>query len=548
MTLTDSLQHAVEAWMSADHDPDCVEELTHLVETAQDQELLHRFTSPLTFGTAGLRGPVQAGPAGMNRRTVRRTTQGVVTWLATQGADAFDRGVVVGCDARHGSSDFYDEVLRVLQFYGVLTIALPSQLPTPLVPWTVQLLGAAAGIMITASHNPAADNGYKLYVGDGAQVHVPDDEFIERAASSSAELGALLEAPVDTSTGLAAVAAYLDHVAVRWRLAEPSTMRVVYTPVCGVGGITAREVLIRCGYPNLILVDSQMRPDPDFGGLAFPNPEESGVLEAALALGREHSAHIIIANDPDADRLAVAVASPHGDWVTLTGDEVGWILGDAALRRGLDSSQVLATSLVSSSLLGRMASSRGATMVTTLTGFKWIARAGVATGRQLAFGYEEALGYAVDPLVADKDGISAAVALLQVANEQHEAQRTLLDLLNDIRREFGDVVVSQVSVRAANDGDWRVLCGVVENLSTHAPSTLGGWPVTATTDLSIATPERASTPGVVFALGHHGRVVIRPSGTEPKVKAYLEVVRDSPRDDTMTQLRNDVRQLLTPTN
>ena len=532
----DELQDAARAWAELDHDPDTRAQLLSALD--DEPRLATMMGNPLSFGTAGLRGPVMAGPSGMNRRTVRRATQGVVAWLNTLDESTRAGGVVVGCDARHGSADFYDEVIRVLTHAGMEVVALPPQLPTPLVPFTVRQFSAAAGIMITASHNPAPDNGYKLYVTDGAQVNAPVDSFIEAAMNSADELANLPDVDIDDTRGRLAQMLYVEHHVSRWRLPERSPLRIVYTPVCGVGGQIATETLTGVGFPVINCVTSQMVPDPHFGGLPFPNPEEAGVLDAALALANEIDADIVIANDPDADRLAVALVDG-GSWRILSGDEIGWLLASALLPT-CESHDVVATSIVSSELLLRMAAAAGVTARQTLTGFKWIAR-GADVGERLAFGYEEALGYAVDPTVADKDGISAALAICTYADQLRRDGRSLLEVLAHIRATFGDVALLQVSLRA-NDATeldrWRQR---LRDLIASPPTTWGDCAVSEVIDLNEGYHGLAPTTGVMLRFAQRGRVTIRPSGTEPKMKAYLEIVRQGPSDDTLNRVATATR-------
>ena len=512
----DSLDARLAAWLAQGADASERAELEDLA-VSDRAELARRFASPLRFGTAGLRGPEQAGPAGMNRLTVRRVTQAVAGWLH-QSAGAAARGVVVGRDARHGSAAFADETVATLLASGVTVHEWPTAGPTPLVPFAVGALGAAAGIMITASHNPAADNGYKLYDASGTQIIAPDDERVEalvgRPAVAAGAPGA------HQVLGPEVLARYRAGILARFALERPSRLRIVYTPLHGVGGALATALLAEAGYPDVTSVPEQFAPDPAFPTVPFPNPEEPGVLDRALALAGARGADLVLANDPDADRLAVAVATPAG-WRTLRGDEVGWLLGWSLLHDPAAPGQVVATSLVSSTMLGALAADAGLRCVTTLTGFKWIARA--ADPGTLRFGYEEAIGYAVDPAVRDKDGLSAALALTRLADELARAGRTLLDLLDDLEDRFGVHAGTQVSRRDDAPGGAERVAALVAALRARPPAVLGGQPVDEVEDLAAGAPDRPATPGVQWRTAE-GRVVVRPSGTEPKVKAYLEVV------------------------
>ncbi len=385
--MNEALRDQVEAWLAFDPDERDRATIVDLVTRGDDAELERRFRAPLTFGTAGLRGPEMAGPAGMNRATVRRATLGVLGWLEEIGVDPA-KGIVVGRDARHGSERFNDEVVAVLLGGGAPVFEMPLPLPTPFVPYCVKALGAAAGIMITASHNPPEDNGYKLYAHDGAQIVPPDDEIVERHGRNAtrATLG-------ERSSANHFVVApeileeYRAHMLARFRV-EPSPLRIVYTPLHGVGGTSATRLLADAGYGEVHVVARQFEPDGDFPTLPFPNPEEPGALDLAMATAHEVDATLIVANDPDADRLGAAIPSKDG-WRVLRGDEVGWLLGSVALDAIDPSTESVATTIVSSSMLHKMAAAAGVRCALTLTGFKWVARAGDPT---LAFGVRRGVG------------------------------------------------------------------------------------------------------------------------------------------------------------
>jgi phosphomannomutase len=525
--VNEGLLARVGAWMAVDPDDQDRATIERLLVENDDAELHRRFDEPLTFGTAGLRGPEMAGPAGMNRCTVRRATQGVVAWMQEIGVDP-SRGVVVGRDARHGSETFNDEVVGVLLGEGVRVYEMPRALPTPLTAYVLQALGAAAAIMITASHNPPADNGYKLYGPDGSQIIAPHDAIVERHANEVgearwAERTSNLHHVVDE----AILEGYLDHMAGRFGVAS-SELSVAYTPLFGVGGETMAELFARSGFSRVALVDEQFRPNPDFPGLAFPNPEEAGVLDAGIARADAVDASLLIANDPDADRLGAAVRRPDGSWRVLRGDEIGWLLGSVALA-GAGDNDVVATTIVSSSMLEKMAARAGVAYVTTLTGFKWITKA--APGKRLAFGYEEALGFAVDPCVADKDGLSAALALTRLAHDLSVRELTLLDRLDEIESRYGVHTGAQLSLRVSPPHGREVLTAVMRRVRSDPPETLGGLRVSEVVDLESGWKGLAPTEGLIWRLGTIGRVVVRPSGTEPKLKAYIEVVGEPGGDD-----------------
>jgi len=524
----------VMLWIANDPDAKDRAELERLLETDDEKELRTRFSSPLHFGTAGLRGPEMAGPSGMNRATVSRATQGVVAWLESTGVDP-GRGVVVGRDARHGSERFNDEVIAVLLGAGVRVFEMPGPLPTPFVPYVVKSLDLAAGIMITASHNPPRDNGYKLYDESGSQIIAPSDAIVERFMASAlpAPRGER-SSPMHSVVEASVLDGYKKHFVARFGVGA-SDLAITYTPLHGVGGAVMTELFERAGYANVALVEAQFTPDGDFPTLAFPNPEEPGALDLALAQGDVANSSLVIANDPDADRLGAAVRSGEG-WRILRGDEIGWLLASKLLADA-EPDDVVATSIVSSTLLEAMAKEAKVRYVVTLTGFKWISRA--AGSDHLRFGYEEALGFAVDPLVADKDGMSAALALCQLAHELAQDRKTLLDRLDEIEGHFGVHAGTQLSFRVDGPDALSAITRKVEGLRASAPTSLGGLLVTRVVDLAKGAFGLAPTEGVLLELGDHGRVVVRPSGTEAKLKAYVEV-KTSPESGTALDHQREV--------
>jgi phosphomannomutase len=533
-----ALERRVREWISLDPDEQDRATLEALLEANDEVELERRFRAPLTFGTAGLRGPVMAGPAGMNRATVRRATVGVLGWLNGKGLD-LQRGVVVGRDARRGSESFNDEAVSVLLGGGAAVFEMPSPLPTPLVPFCVKSLGAVAGIMITASHNPPEDNGYKLYALDGAQIIPPDDEIVERYASAGGGV-----APLDRSAeghsyvSTETLEAYREHMLERFGVGK-SNLAITYTPLHGVGGEVTTSLLRDAGYRRVSRVERQFAPDPAFPTLPFPNPEEPGALDLAIETANVVEAALILANDPDADRLGAAVRD--GDsWRVLRGDEIGWLLASSLLEGIKANNETVATTIVSSTLLERLAREHGILYATTLTGFKWIARA--AGDGVLGFGYEEALGFAVDPLVADKDGISAALALAKLAHELSKDGRSLLDRLDELESQFGVHATSQLAIRADGPAGLAQLHDAVRRLCEVPPTRLGGLPVTGVFDLNEGFRGLRPTEGVWFTLGDLGRVVVRPSGTEAKVKAYLEIT--PAREGSLAEQRSRAARLL----
>ncbi|MFP5019926.1 phospho-sugar mutase [Pseudonocardia phyllosphaerae] len=515
MALAPALRDAALRWIADDPDPATRSELQQVLaaamaggatgsaaEAAADAtaELADRMSGPLRFGTAGLRGPVRAGPAGMNVAVVTRATAGLAAWLAAEGISGT---VVVGRDARHGSAEFAAAAARVLTGAGFTVALLDGPVPTPLVAFAVRELGAVAGVTVTASHNPPADNGYKVYLGDGAQIVPPADARIEAAIAAAP---AAVSVPLGPEPAPAEVTgAYLDRVATLPRSPGGPAPRVALTPMHGVGGALVTAALARTGVDDVHVVAAQARPDPDFPTVTFPNPEEPGATDALLALAAERGADLAIALDPDADRCAIGVPDTGGTWRMLSGDETGVLLGDHLLRRpapGAPAEPLVATTVVSSSMLAAVAAGRGARSAETLTGFKWIVRA----GEGLVYGYEEAIGICADPDgVRDKDGISAAVVAADLVRALAADGSSVPQRLDELAAEFGLHATAGVSVRmepAARDA-------AVVRLRDAPPA---GW------ETDRPAPD-------VLRLRRAGeRVVIRPSGTEPKLKAYLEVV------------------------
>jgi phosphomannomutase len=522
--VNQQLVKRVTKWIEGDPDARDRATLIKLLDEGNEPELRRRFDTPLTFGTAGLRGPEMAGPAGMNRYTVRRATQGVVAWLDELGIE-HSRGVVVGRDGRHGSEDFNDEVVAVLLGAGFKVYEMPGPLPTPLVAYSVKALGAAAGIMITASHNPPQDNGFKLYAADGAQIIPPHDQTVERLANAATSpLLGTRASSLHSVLSSELWVEYQRHFVERFGVPFGSVLRVTYTPLHGVGGGPMMELLAAAGFGAVTPVGSQFLPDADFPTLAFPNPEEPGALDRAIATADKSSSTLVIANDPDADRLGAAVLGPQG-WRILRGDEIGWLLASALLDDPSATGDVVATSIVSSTMLQKMAEAAHLRFVETLTGFKWVARS--AGDGVLRFGYEEALGFAVDPLVADKDGLSAGLALCHLAHHLARQGQTLLDRLDEIESTYGVHAVHQLSFRVSGPEAMSSIGATIGRLRATPPTNLGGLEVSEVVDLELGWRGLPPTEGLVLQLGDHGRVVVRPSGTEPKLKAYVEILGDA---------------------
>lgn len=537
MKLTPDLRDKAFRWIADDVEVADRTELQQVLARAMGgsqeavAELADRMAGPLTFGTAGLRGPVRAGPNGMNRAVVVRTTAGVVSWLAHKGHTS--GLVVVGRDARNGSSTFFSDVVGVLTAAGYQICPLDGPLPTPITAFAVRHLGAVAGIQITASHNPPADNGYKLYSSDGAQIAPPDDRLIEAAVRDAPAAVCVPLSPVAASTRQDVVEAYYSRVAALPRGTSRS-LKVALTPMHGVGGEPAVEALRRAGFTDVHMVAAQASPDPAFPTVSFPNPEEPGATDLLLKLASSLDADLAIALDPDADRCALGVRQ--GDtWRMLRGDETGALLGQhilSSLDRVASPDPLVATTIVSSSLLGAIASAHGARYDETLTGFKWLVRAGDGHGTGLVFAYEEALGSCVDPEhVRDKDGISAAVLACDLAATVKASGRGLLDVLDDLATAHGVHLTDQVSLRVT---ELPLLGRLMSQLRAAPPASIAGVGVTAENILPRADVLRLTGPGV--------RVVIRPSGTEPKIKAYLEVVE--PVSATLVEARATATQRL----
>ena len=530
------LRAAARAWLAEDPDPRTRAELTGLLAAGDWAGVAERFAGPLEFGTAGLRGPLRAGPNGMNRLVVLRAAAGLAAYLRARGASG---PVVVGYDARHRSADFARDTAEVLAGAGFAARLLPRPLPTPILAYAVRRLGAVAGVMVTASHNPPQDNGYKVYLADGAQLVPPADREIEAAIAAVGPLATVPRSARYEVLDEAVLDGYLAAVGALPRTGHRE-LKIVYTAMHGVGAAVVRAALAAAGFGAPELVGEQAEPDPDFPTVAFPNPEEPGAMDLAFARAAGTGADLVIANDPDADRCAVGV--PTGDgWRMLRGDEVGVLLADHLIRTGAGTG-TFATTIVSSALLRALCTARGVPYAETLTGFKWIVRA----ADDLRYGYEEALGYAVEPaLVRDKDGISAAVLIADLAASLRAEGRTLLDRLDDLAAEFGVHATDQVSVRVDDLGRIATL---MRRLRAAPPTTLLGHPVDTVADL---LPEA----DVVRLHAGRCRVVIRPSGTEPKLKAYLEVTEPPGRPvpearasatAALSSLRAELTALLAP--
>jgi len=536
------------AWRDSDPDPDTRAQLDTLIAAARNgsasdlDTLTALFTGMLEFGTAGLRGPLGPGPAAMNSVMVRRAAwalgQHLLAHLDTPGR------VVVGYDARHKSAQFATDTARVLTALGIEVTLFPAPLPTPILAWAVRAWGADAGVQVTASHNPARDNGYKVYLGQrltpdspGSQLVGPHDHLIhalmERCDITAVELaddGWTTLEPGFERDYIEAVAALVSPADGPTRQRR-AALRIVLTPIHGVGDATVRAVLGAAGFTDLTTVAEQAEPDPEFPTVYFPNPEEPGAMDLALKLATTLDADVVIANDPDTDRCAVATVID-GQWQMLHGDVVGSLLGEVMGRRFAGTPQaVLGNSIVSSRQLAAIAARHGLATAQTLTGFKWISRQ-----PGLVYGYEEALGYCVAPdLVRDKDGISAAVLIADYVSQLKAAGRTLADAIDDLALADGVYLTRQVSARFTEVAD---VSRAMDRLLASPPLSLAGEAVSATEDLSHGSDTLPATTGLALHTESGARVIVRPSGTEPKVKAYLEVIRPV-RDGNLAGARAD---------
>jgi phosphomannomutase len=534
--------------MADDPDPKTRDELAPIIEAAEAgdasalDDVADRFAGFLQFGTAGLRGALGAGPNRMNRAVVIRAASGLATYLNEQRTPTNGRRhlVVIGFDARHGSHQFAVDTAAVMIAAGIDAKVMPRTLPTPVLAFAVRHLNADAGVMVTASHNPPQDNGYKVYLGgpdDGSQIVPPADTDI--AAHIDAVISAI-DVPLAqdgwTEIDEDVIEAYLTSAAAVVDPDSPQNVRIVLTPMHGVGGATAVEALHRAGFSEVLTVPDQEDPDPDFPTVAFPNPEEPGALDLAVKYARDVKADVIVANDPDADRCAVAVpdSSISSGWRMLRGDDVGALIGDHLAKRG--ATGTFANSIVSSRLLGRIAAANGLGHAETLTGFKWVSRV-----PDLSYGYEEALGYCVDPgSVRDKDGVSAAVLVAEIVAGALADGYDLPKLLDTLACQHGLYATDQLSIRVE---DLSLIADAMQALRDAPPADLAGSPVVRSDDLSTASADLPPTDGLRYYTEDQSRVIVRPSGTEPKLKCYLEVVVEVV-DDNVENARSLARERL----
>lgn len=539
------LLDAAGKWAAQDPDPQTQEELRLLIQRVTEgdalafEDISERFSGVLEFGTAGLRAELGAGPMRMNRVVVMRTAAGIARFLNEQANGQYTPKVVIGFDARFNSDVFAQDSAGVFAAAGFEVLLMPSALPTPVLAWAVREFSAEAGVMVTASHNPPRDNGYKVYVGGritdasgrGAQIVSPIDAQIAslidheqpvaqipRALSGWQVLPAIgTEGDIEAAY-LASIHPIID--APNEQDAARKNLRIVVSAMHGVGGHTMRQALLNAGFPDVHMVAEQEHPDPLFPTVKFPNPEEPGAIDLSLELARKVGADLVIANDPDADRCAAAILD--GDaWRMLRGDEVGWLLGDQ-VSKTMREGKKLANSIVSSRMLAAIAKDAGREHEETLTGFKWISRV-----EDLGYGYEEALGYCVAPeLVRDKDGISAGIVLADLAAQLKADGSTISVRLDELAAKHGVHVTDQLSLRFTDLAQIPVL---MDKIRKNAPASLGGSDVSEVTDLSEGTEKLPATNAMVLHTFAGARVIVRPSGTEPKLKCYLETIE--PVDD-----------------
>ncbi len=515
-----ALSARVRAWIARDPDPQTRAELEAMLDAGDGAGLAERFAGRLEFGTAGLRGAMAGGPARMNRLVVRESAAGIARYLSAHVEGAAARGVVVGHDARHRSRAFAADCAEVIAGHGIGVRLMEEPAPTPVAVFAIRETGAAAGLVVTASHNPPADNGLKLYGGDGAQIVPPADGLVSAAIDAVAADGALTRAgeaaaPV-TAMGDAAPAAY--RVAALSRVPPPAApIRIATTAMHGVGGALLAELLAAAGHADVHAVEAQEAPDPRFPTIAFPNPEEPGATDMLADLMRSTGAAVGLALDPDADRVAVLVVAD-GEPRRLTGDDVGALLGDWLLGEVTSGpGRLVVSSVVSSSLLARVAAAHGAAHAETLTGFKWLSRPAMERPDLVqVLAYEEALGYAIGPDVRDKDGLTAALAVASMAAAEAARRRTLCDALDRLHERHGAHVVDNFSLRDDAPGGGARRAALVERLAADPPARLGPERMTAARALAPDVLRLDLTGGV--------RVCVRPSGTEPKLKCYCEAV------------------------
>ena len=530
-----SLRSEVEAWIADDPDAATAAVLQGMLDADDGISLKKHFNGFLQFGTAGLRGPIGPGPSCMNRAVVGRTAAGIAQYMKDRGMNK----VIIGRDARYGSEDYTFESAEILSGAGLDVYILPRSLPTPVLAFATKSLVCDIGIMVTASHNPKEDNGYKVYVGptaDGidyasSQIISPTDVLIAKEIEAIQSLKSLPRSKNWTVLGEEVISEYVKRTSAL--APRPGDLKVVYTAMHGVGTETAQRVFNHAGFATLLLVDEQCAPNPDFPTVAFPNPEEPGAINLALTKARDFGAELVIANDPDADRCAAAINDPQVGWRMLRGDEIGAIFGEWIART--KPTGTFSNSIVSSSVLRKISAHYGINFVEVLTGFKWIAKI-----RDLSFGYEEAIGYSVDSkTVNDKDGISAAIFLAQIAMDLKREGLTLSDLLDEIWQRHGFHGTEQISIRVT---DMTAITRLLDGLRKNPPTEIAGRAVDSINDLAAPKDGLPPTDGLRIWLAGGIRIIVRPSGTEAKLKCYVEVITKT--SDESQQLLDEIRKPL----
>jgi phosphomannomutase len=533
--MNSTLRAEVEAWITDDPDPKTAAELQTLLDAGDEGTLKKYFNGFLQFGTAGLRGPIGPGPSCMNRAVVGRAAAGIASYMQKRGMTK----VVIGRDARYGSEDYTFETAEIMSGAGMDVYILPRPLPTPVLAFATSYLGCDIGVMVTASHNPPQDNGYKVYVGpeaDGinyasSQIISPTDGFMAADIDAVTSLKSLPRGTKWTILDEEVISEYVKRTSAL--APRPGDIKIVYTAMHGVGTETVQRVFNHAGFATLILVDEQCTPDPDFPTVAFPNPEEPGAIDLALKKARDFGAELVIANDPDADRCAAAINDPKVGWRMLRGDELGVVLGEWIARS--KPTGTFGNSIVSSSALRKISSHYGIDFQEVLTGFKWLAKI-----EDLAFGYEEAIGYAVDSdTVNDKDGISAAIFLAQVAMDLKRDGLTISDLLDQVWERHGFHGTEQISIRVS---DMSAITRLLAGLRQTPPQEIAGRKVESIDDLAAPKDGLPPTDGLRIWLAGGIRIIVRPSGTEAKMKCYIEVITKTSGDSEV--LLNELREPL----
>lgn len=537
--MNSTLRAEVEAWIADDPDPKTAAELQGLLDSGDEVTLKKYFNGFLQFGTAGLRGPIGPGPSCMNRAVVGRAAAGIASYMKKRGMTK----VVVGRDARYGSEDYTFETAEIMSGAGMDVYILPRPLPTPVLAFATSYLACDIGIMVTASHNPPQDNGYKVYVGpeaDGisyasSQIINPTDGFMASDIDAVTSLKSLPRGSTWTILDEEVLNEYVKRTSAL--APRPGDLKVVYTAMHGVGTETAQLVFNKAGFSSLITVDEQCTPDPDFPTVAFPNPEEPGAIDLALQKARDFGADLVIANDPDADRCAAAINDPKVGWRMLRGDELGVVLGEWIARSA--PTGTFGNSIVSSSALRKISAHYGIDFKEVLTGFKWLAKI-----ENLSFGYEEAIGYAVDSeTVNDKDGISAAIFLAQVAMDLKRDGLTISDLLDQVWARHGFHGTEQISIRVL---DMSAITRLLAGLRQNPPKEIAGRAVESIDDLAAPTDGLPPTDGLRIWLTGGIRIIVRPSGTEAKMKCYIEVITKTSQDSEalLNELREPLKKFL----